>query len=178
MEGRRVASDWLVEAERNEPGLLVMGSIYLGMKLAEDDKEETRSPPGPISLPASLWEEDIPLPTRNEGEGLKVSMMLPSGQEVTYNSLVQVSDVLGVNLRMPKKMKVPEPPTSMNKLAARGRIYREETLGAGDITAEDADAADVEILTKLIENAETQMDTKESSDIFCLSLEMSEQEVA
>ena len=178
MEGRRVASDWLVEAERNEPGLLVMGSIYLGMKLAEDDKEETRSPPGPISLPASLWEEDIPLPTRNEGEGLKVSMMLPSGQEVTYNSLVQVSDVLGVNLRMPKKMKVPEPPTSMNRLAARGRIYREETLGAGDITAEDADAADVEILTKLIENAETQMDTKESSDIFCLSLEMSEQEVA
>ena len=177
MEGRRVASDWLVEAENNEPGLLVMGSIYLGMKLAEDDKEETRSPPGPLSLPASLWEEEISLPTRNEGEGAG-TMMLASGQEVTYNSLVQVSGVLGVDLKMPKRdVKVPEAPTSLNKLAARGRIYREQILGSGDITAENADSEDVETLTKLIENAETQMETKESSEIFCLSVRMSEQDV-
>ena len=186
MEGRRPEADWLVRTEKNEfnnePGLLVMASLYLGVKLAEDDKEELRSPPGPISLPASLWEEEIPLPTRKEGEGLingdTALMVLASGQEVTYGSLVQVKTVLGVELMIPTRVKVPEAPTSLNKLAARGRIYREETLGAGDITAEDADAADVEILTKLIENAETQMETKESSDIFCLSLELSEQEVA
>ena len=55
---------------KNEAGLLVMASLYLGVKLAKDDKEELRSPPGPISLPASLWEEEILLPTRKEGEGL------------------------------------------------------------------------------------------------------------
>ena len=77
-----------------------------------------------------------------------------------------------------RNVKVPEAPTSLNKLAARGRIYREDILGARDISAEDADPEDVETLTKLIQNAETQMETKESSDIFCLSLEMSEQEVA
>ena len=61
MEGRRPEADWLVRTEKNEfnnePGLLVMASLYLDVKLAEDDKEELRSPPGPISLPASLWEE-------------------------------------------------------------------------------------------------------------------------
>ena len=178
MEGRKVESEWLVQTEDNEPGLLVMASLYLGTKLAEESAEELRSPPGPISLPGSLWEEDIPLPTRHEGEGMKV-MRLASGEEVTYSSLVQVGDVLGVELKMPtRNVKVPEAPTSLNKLAARGRIYREDILGARDISAEDADPEDVETLTKLIQNAETQMETKESSDIFCLSLEMSEQEVA
>ena len=177
MERKKGASNWLVQAENNEPGLLVMGSLYLDVKLAEDDEKELRSPPGPLPLPPSIWEEDILLPTRNEGDGAQ-SMMLASGQEVTYNSLVQVGNVLGVDLKIPKRdVKVPEAPTSLKKLAARGRIYQEEILGAGDITAEDADPEDVETLTRLIENAETQLETKESSDIFCLSLEMNEQDV-
>ena len=177
MEGRKAAADWLVQTEDNEPGLLVMASLYLGTKLAEDDTEKPRSPPGPISLPGSLW-EDIPLPTKQEGEGRMVSMKLASGQEVTYNSLLQVGEILGVELKMPmRNVKVPQAPTSLNKKAARGRIYCEEILGAGVIRAEYADEKDVETLTQLIENAETQMETKESSDVFCLSLEMSEQEV-
>ena len=106
-------------------------------------------------------------------------MKLASGQEVTYNSLaMQVGEILGVELKMPmRNVKVPQAPTSLNKKAARGRIYCEEILGAGVIRAEYADEKDVETLTQLIENAETQMETKESSDVFCLSLEMSEQEV-
>ena len=177
MEGRNPASEWLIGAEDNEPGLLVLGSIYMGAQLSKGEKDTPRSPPSPFALPASLWEEDLPLPTRVDIEG-ETRIMLPSGQEWNYESLVEISTILGIDLKTPvTKVKVPEAPTSLKKKEARGRIYQEEVLGAQGITAEDADPEDFERLNELIKNADTQMETKEGSEMFCVSLGMNEQEV-
>ena len=94
MEGRNPASEWLIGAEDNEPGLLVLGSIYMGAQLSKGEKDTPRSPPSPFALPASLWEEDLPLPTRVDIEG-ETRIMLPSGQEWNYESLVEISTILG-----------------------------------------------------------------------------------
>ena len=179
MEGRRPALDWLVQSKKNESGLLVLGSLYLNIPLSENPQGKLQPPPKPMALPAGLWEEEISLPRmfESEEEGGERTIVFPSGG-VTVNKLIRtIFSELNVELKVYHTIKADEEPTSMTKLAARSRIYQEEVLSAGDITAEEAEHQDIGVLTKLIENAERQLETKETSDVFCLSLGMTEQEV-
>ena len=177
-EGGHRRAEYLME-DREIAGTLILANMYVDPHLFNKTKEPVQTPPSPIQLRQSKWDEtEIKIPPRVEEEG-QICVRAMDQDAYPLDELMTLTiKTIGIKA---KWFKVPDGESeglqSARKIQTSVKIERRRYLGTEGIDAEDMTGEEITFLANKVKNTERAIDTEDKLETLSLELGMTKDQI-